>query len=138
MASHKHAPVPYTCGTINKVREFISRLEVYFKYIPEAEQAILSKKMSVALDEIEEIRYHNAELREWGCELFEEKEENNVVILNLSKRIVEMSELQNKIESLKESNNGLNDEILFLRNCNRELETQIKILKYELEKDKPF
>lgn len=94
MGRYDKAPVSHTCpmidGVLDKVKEIYSNSEEFSK----GELTYIETTM-------EKIRSHNSALREWGNELYDEKEE-------LEKSFYELEQEKSKLESINED---LQDEI---------------------------
>ena len=86
--SRNNAPVPYTCPTINRVIGIIECLKTEDN----------ESDIKDAIDLMEEIRFANDKLRDWGEGLLEEKEDLEKNVDNLE---WEVKKLNDQIEYLQ-------------------------------------
>jgi chromosome segregation ATPase len=108
------APVGNTCPLIDSVISLIDNLSNY-DITDDDEKKDMLHDVKVANDILEEIRSANSSLRDWGNELYSDKEdlekENNLLK-------GEISDLSNEVENYKGEVKELESQIIELENNN--------------------
>ncbi len=104
MAYRDHAPVGVTCPMIDQVIDKLTRLM-------QSEQALERYELDDLEKTLNKIRNHNAELRQWGNDLYKETQEAEVRISNLEG---ELETLKQDLNDLKDENADLSSSLLAL------------------------